>query len=1274
MANRGRPAIGTLKRQYMSQKVYTANADFDITGYTAYLVKANNISLWRQSIGQGVQLNNYSVGYTLSLDSASNINFSGTNKITLLCWANPIGFGAVAGASFCRLGTDKENTNGYFTITFAEGIGGNAGYFLITVKINSPAPNFSYKTYRISTSIANAWHHFVFVMDKSVSGSGQIEMYLDDVLQTAYDSHYYTTTGNFASDIIYFGGHEVGNARNFYIDEISFYSAAFTQADVDKFYAAGRGRYGAPADSNLMAGWHLDEGAGMTSAAYSGSTPNLNLYPTYATWVTGTVNPFYTNSPVAKLITAGQIYALKAADGYYLNPSAFDATEIVGAGSSIVYRYCKSNSGSYPTGGWSSWLSKADFNTACAAGSVSGMSYVFIEAKFISDGSDEAELDDATLTYTTAEYAPDAPSNLVAVAATPYQINLAWQDNSNNEDEFVIERAPSASGPFVGIATVSADVTAYQDYGLTSKTYYCYRIKADNSGGDSAYSNIAMVATMKDYNDWLKDISRTPISLVVLEMDYCSLSYGITPCTATAPIPCYNTFPTCKDKINYALSTKMYRFTSFDAPLPFKAGERPYVAEISYSPTEIKTNLTVNSRTTITMQDEPDTDRGVDPYVAGRTSVQGTFWKKFLARNPNYKGRIVRIYDGFLGLPEKYWKPRWYGGIDNITINKGQVKIEAVDILKSLAKINVPPKLNIELLAAVSSKITGTHMGLVGQFQQSEPVTQNGVTMGTIDSIDTTNVTFIVGSNGLLVTGQLITGAVSGATLTLSTITAQPDDTIYLNSITDTIQGAGIFGGETFEVESLDSPAGYIRIGDEIIHYTGVSGNNLTGCNSGRGCFGTTPGDAGINAKVQKVRYYEPDNPFEILKTMLMDDGGLDANLISDIANVNGIFSADPDTGENVIGRTSGAIGKLIAISATELTIQMPLTATTNFIENEYIDGQSSNAYCLLSRFDRLPVVDLVSINKAKAMPGREPDYSSVIADSGTLESLYFEVLDLLDCKSWVNEDLQIKVKRNLPNRPDDITTIQVNVTDISGAVVTDEAGNVVTSGTITDNLAHLTDQANIVNASGSVNLNDAANNGSPFRLTRVSVYWDKTAIGNQTDIAGYNKFDVAIDANAESNYEYNEVDEKILYCRWLRISFAPYEVTRTLQIYVRNLAMRRVARYREALPLITFDVELKDAKINTGDDIRISTDELTDKDGNSLDQSRCQVVKRVYNAAKGTLTLTAMKYSSRKIAYLAPANTPNFANASITDKEYGFYSDAEGKLNNKESEGYHIY
>ncbi len=91
---------------------------------------------------------------------------------------------------------------------------------------------------------------------------------------------------------------------------------------------------------------------------------------------------------------------------------------------------------------------------------------------------------------------PTAPSNLVTVVISANQINLTWNDQSNDETDFKIERSMSLTGPYAQITTVSANTVAYSDTSLITDTTYWYRIRSTNSAGDSAYTSPASAATL----------------------------------------------------------------------------------------------------------------------------------------------------------------------------------------------------------------------------------------------------------------------------------------------------------------------------------------------------------------------------------------------------------------------------------------------------------------------------------------------------------------------------------------------------------------------------------------------------------------------------------------------------------------------------------------------------------------------------------------------------------------------------------------------------------
>ncbi len=94
---------------------------------------------------------------------------------------------------------------------------------------------------------------------------------------------------------------------------------------------------------------------------------------------------------------------------------------------------------------------------------------------------------------------PDPPSNLEADAINNGAIDIFWDDNSIDEDEFKIERSTTGGGVgFSEIATVGQNVTTYLDTGLSGNTQYFYRVRASNAIGDSAYTAEADATTDAD--------------------------------------------------------------------------------------------------------------------------------------------------------------------------------------------------------------------------------------------------------------------------------------------------------------------------------------------------------------------------------------------------------------------------------------------------------------------------------------------------------------------------------------------------------------------------------------------------------------------------------------------------------------------------------------------------------------------------------------------------------------------------------------------------------
>ncbi len=88
------------------------------------------------------------------------------------------------------------------------------------------------------------------------------------------------------------------------------------------------------------------------------------------------------------------------------------------------------------------------------------------------------------------------PSKLIATAISANQIDLSWEDNSDNEDGFIIEYSTDSGVTYSELISLSANTTSYSQTGLSVVTAYHYRLFSYNGSGNSAYSNSVNAITL----------------------------------------------------------------------------------------------------------------------------------------------------------------------------------------------------------------------------------------------------------------------------------------------------------------------------------------------------------------------------------------------------------------------------------------------------------------------------------------------------------------------------------------------------------------------------------------------------------------------------------------------------------------------------------------------------------------------------------------------------------------------------------------------------------
>lgn len=194
------------------------------------------------------------------------------------------------------------------------------------------------------------------------------------------------------------------------------------------------------------------------------------------------------------------------------------------------------------------------------------------------------------------------------------------------------------------------------------------------------------------------DSGRIPLVIVEIDQDQCSLDYGTSPCQAaigvTGSAKCYKTRVTCQDPDNYTAGSVTLTYCKANSHIPKDRHAVPSL--VGVTSTSSRVNIAMadqnagplgnRSVATVTLQDHADSDRLTDPYVDDRDYdplTRGTYWSKWLTRNPYYIGRPLRIREGYVGQSISAMQTRYYL-IDRISgpDSRGTVTITAKDPLK----------------------------------------------------------------------------------------------------------------------------------------------------------------------------------------------------------------------------------------------------------------------------------------------------------------------------------------------------------------------------------------------------------------------------------------------------------------------------------------------------------------------------------------------------------------------------------------------------------------
>src|SRR3990167_2345207 len=662
-------------------------------------------------------------------------------------------------------------------------------------------------------------------------------------------------------------------------------------------------------------------------------------------------------------------------------------------------------------------------------------------------------------------------------------------------------------------------------------------------------------------------ITRTKINIIKLKMGYCRYSYGVDPCTATAVEKCFNTFPTCRVKSVYDSIGKEYKFISANLPastINDYGVVFPYIKSISDLPTEIKEEDTVVKRLKIEMYDDKDFGVGIDPYWEERR-VQVSFWKTFIQRNKNYRNGIVELWEGFAGVSEDSFVMKFAGKLDNIEYNGGIAMLEAVDLLKELSNIKYPLNIDVRIADNVPTMFIANN--------QAEMLTLNAETLDYCRRTDFRNVT---GTSASELTSS--GGNVSPGTYYLKVYAYDSQDRPIGRSAQFSVV---VDQGNSIQVNwSALSSASYYRIylkntsGGTFNMYWQDTASPYIILDDNYGTVGTVP--------AQAERYYQ-----------LTGDDPTDINDWTEIPGYNFTIpiQGKQNTLFSVIGDVrwnkeviyyasyylSAGVYYLSGVLRGQFDTEIDYHFEGSFLAVLYYSLIPNNPFTMLKKLLNLAGVDDAYIGYA--FQGYAQSWSQYtsnplvtlkpILKDVKLSRLYFDLVRLVNCMSWVNEDGKIDI---------------LNYDDDGGVHV-------------------VTDEANIISGSFGVDYNDES------RMTRWLIFWNRFDIEESIDEANaYSRINIVADADAESDEEYGDIKEDRQYTVWFSEESDDIEKINT---YVDALLQKRAARTRDAQEIPDYQVELKDASIKTGDTIKLSTKHLVDIYGSDYNEVPFRLIKK---------------------------------------------------------------
>jgi len=810
-------------------------------------------------------------------------------------------------------------------------------------------------------------------------------------------------------------------------------------------------------------------------------------------------------------------------------------------------------------------------------------------------------------------------------------------------------------------------------------------------------------------------VVRTPTILVKLRLDYCQNTFGQAPCAAIGT-PCYYTYVTCKDKPNYARGVKDYRFSAYQgAPL---ADALPYLTKMAIVPTEIKTDQHVTRVAEIHLEFRDDRPLPLaDPNKAVHNfESAGTFWRNFLARNPNYRGRLAEVWRGFGGVPETDYELVFKGLITNVTVAEGRCTITLQDYLKKL-EVKVPAEQSsentltvayaggAELMVVDASEFADATPGQPGlvkvedENNGSEYVSYAGRSLSENKlfgcqggRFGTTAVSHPVGcrvsnavvwaeDNGMdglpldqIVLDLLVThGGISGLDLAALDLGATLGSDI---GPTDILQCVGI---EDFP------ETGVVRIGDELIRYSGKgTGMGFQVVDQELGPKDDEHSlDQGTGLELWHFVRFETgaeDNSLDRVSLQFMRTGSLAGDIYLYLYSDN---AGNPGTQLNYLGSKSISLVRVSTYGDLVWDRHLSVTPSTTYwlgytilvtggtaelfhaLKADAVTSEYKHARSAAGPFTGITGRPLFTVEKSAGTFDTLSGCQRGAYGTSPAAHSAGAVVWLLEVSDEVGRWLATARYRRFLEKPVAIKDLlrelrQCTLSHLWQGEDSQVHFKCAPVPIFRNPPKQLTDAEHLVRQSLELDRNEEA------RKTRITVYYDPLTADPGTDPEQYRAALLHLDQEVEGENYYGEKRNYEIFAPWI------YRSAEAL-----NAAAHFLMRFRYGAPMVSFGLELKDSDLQVGDFVSLDTDMILAPDGATRSDALFEVVKKKAAGANRFeyQALEAAGGGVKSYAGISPASyTADYDSYGDSDhRKYAWISDANEKVGANDDPGYYI-